>query len=267
MPDKRKKYYMEASLNYARTFGDHSVTGLALYNQEKRHYFESAFPDVPVAYQGFVSRLTYNFKNRYFAEFNLGINGSENFPVGQRFGVFPAYSVGWLLSDEPFMKPIKAISSFKFRASYGEVGSDRIGNNRFLYIPGNYVYFPQQYRGLFGEQSNISGGVNGIPGIQEGSAANLNVTWETARKTNIGFDSKYFKDKLSLVVDVFQEDRDNILTNMETLPGFLFPNFPHSWSVSPLTKSYTRPVNYAKVQNRGIEVELGWNDDIGKDFS
>lgn len=266
-PDKRKKYYFEASLNYARKFGNHNVTALALYNQEKRHYFESAFPDVPVAYMGFVSRLTYDFKSRYFAEFNVGINGSENFPVGQRFGTFPAVSAGWLLSDEPFMKPIKFISSFKFRASYGEVGSDRIGNNRFLYIPGNYVNFPQQYVGIFGEQNNIYGGANGIPAVQEGSAANKNVTWETARKTNIGFDSKFFKDKLSLVVDLFQENRDNILTNMETLPGFLYPNFPYNWAVVPYTKSYITPVNYAKVLNRGIEIELGWNDNIGKDFN
>jgi len=266
-PDKRKKYYIEGSLNYARTFGDHSVSGLALYNQEKRHYFESSFPDVPVAYMGFVSRLTYNFKNRYFAEFNIGINGSENFPVGQRFGVFPAYSGGWLVSDEPFMKQQKVISTLKLRASYGEVGSDRIGNNRFLYIPGNYVYFPNQYRGIFGEQNNIYGGANGTLGIQEGTAANNNVTWETAKKSNIGFDSKFFKDKLSLVVDLFQENRENILTNMETLPGYLFPNFPYQYSPVPQTKSYITPVNYAKVQNRGIEIELGWNDQIGKDFS
>lgn len=267
LPDKRKKYYFEGSLNYARTFGNHNVTALALYNQEKRHYFERAFPDVPVAYLGFVSRVTYNFKNKYFAEFNLGINGSENFPVGKRFGTFPATSVGWLLTDEPFMKPLKAISSFKFRASYGTVGSDRMGNNRFLYIPGNYVYFPNQYVGIFGEGNNISGGQNGIPSVQEGSAANKNVTWETAHKANFGFDSKFFKDRVSLVVDLFQENRDNILTNMETLPGFLFPNFPYTYDPVPYTKSYTTPVNYAKVQNRGIEVELGWNDNIGQDFS
>lgn len=266
-PDKRKKYYMEASLNYARTFGDHSVSALALYNQEKRNYFESSFPDVPVAYMGVVSRVTYNFKNRYFAEFNIGINGSENFPVGQRFGVFPAYSAGWLVSDEPFMKNVKAISTLKLRGSYGEVGSDRIGNNRFLYIPGNYVNFPYQYRGIFGEQNNIYGGPNGIQAVQEGTAANNFVTWETAKKTNLGFDSKFFKDRLSLVVDVFQENREDILTNMETLPGFLYPNFPYPFAPVPQTKSYTTPVNYAKVQNRGFEVELGWNDQIGSKFS
>jgi len=266
-PDKRKKSYMETSLNYARTFGNHNITALALYNQEKRHYFESAFPDVPVSYMGFVSRLTYNFDNRYFAEFNLGINGSENFPVGQRFGTFPAISAGWLLSDEAFMKNIAAISSLKLRASYGEVGSDRIGNNRFLYIPGNYVYFPAQYVGLFGEGNDIYGGAGGIRGIQEGAAANKNVTWETAKKTNLGIDSKFFNYRLSFVLDLFKENRDNILTNMETLPGFLFPNFPYSWSVVPLTKSYTTPVNYAKVENKGYEIELGWNDDLNKNFS
>ena len=267
-PDKRKKYYFEGSLNYARTFGDHSITALALYNQEKRYYFESSFTDVPVAYLGFVSRVTYNYKSRYFAEFNLGINGSENFPVGKRFGTFPAYSVGWLLSDEPFMKNIKAISSLKLRASYGEVGSDKIGNNRFLYIPGNYSYFPRtpstnNYQAIFGE----SNGVNIMPAIQEGANANTNVTWETAKKTNIGMDSKFFNDQLTLVVDVFQENRDNILTNLENVPpGFLFPTFNPTFS-QIVTTSYATPANYAKVQNTGLEVELGWNSNIGKDFN
>ena len=94
---KVKKQYFDFSFNYEKQFDDHFVTGLALYNQEKTHYQESSFPDVPHAYLGFVGRITYNYKNRYFSEFNIGINGSENFPRKTRFGVFPALSLAWLL--------------------------------------------------------------------------------------------------------------------------------------------------------------------------
>jgi TonB-linked SusC/RagA family outer membrane protein len=267
-PSKRKKYYLEASINYTRTFGKHSVTGLALYNQEKRHYFEGTYPDVPVAYMGFVSRLTYDYDNRYLAEFNLGINGSENFPIGKRFGKFPAFSLGWVASNESFLKDIKPVSFLKLRASYGVVGSDRIGGNRFLYIPGNYVDYPNVYRGYFGEKNIFSGGSGGIVPVQEGTAANQTVTWETARKLNLGLDGRFFNEQLNLSVDLFNENRDNILTRMETLPGYLFPTFPSigGGDEIPSVKTYLTPVNYAKVNNRGIEVELGWSNKPGRKF-
>jgi TonB-linked SusC/RagA family outer membrane protein len=265
---KRKKEYYEASLNYLKSFGDHTVSALALYNQQKTYYKEAQFRDVPHAYLGFVSRVTYNYKSKYFGEFNFGLNGSENFPEGKRFGKFPAFSGGWLLSEEAFMKNIKPISYFKIRGSVGLVGSDRIGNSRFLYIPGVYKTIHAKIGPYFGEPST---GAARIPGLQEGTAANNDVTWETALKSNIGIDSKFFNDKLSVTVDLFKENRDNILTTMQTYPLMSFP-YMGGPAVAPggpgwPTADYKTRVNYAQVENKGIEVELEWNGKIGSDFN
>lgn len=99
---KSRDWYMEAALNYSRKFGDHNVTGLVLYNQSKRYYPGGTYDDIPSAYVGFVGRATYDYKTRYMAEFNVGYNGSENFAPGKRYGLFPAGSIGWIVSEESF---------------------------------------------------------------------------------------------------------------------------------------------------------------------
>lgn len=122
---KSRDWYMEAALNYSRKFGDHNVTGLVLYNQSKRYYPGGTYDDIPSAYVGFVGRATYDYKTRYMAEFNVGYNGSENFAPGKRYGLFPAGSIGWIVSEESFFKPLKkVINYFKVRASVGMVGND-----------------------------------------------------------------------------------------------------------------------------------------------
>ena len=103
---KSRDWYMEAALNYSRKFGDHNVTGLVLYNQSKRYYPGGTYDDIPSAYVGFVGRATYDYKTRYMAEFNVGYNGSENFAPGKRYGLFPAGSIGWIVSEESFFKPL-----------------------------------------------------------------------------------------------------------------------------------------------------------------
>ena len=114
---KSRDWYMEAALNYSRKFGDHNVTGLVLYNQSKRYYPGGTYDDIPSAYVGFVGRATYDYKTRYMAEFNVGYNGSENFAPGKRYGLFPAGSIGWIVSEESFFKPLKkVINYFKVRA-------------------------------------------------------------------------------------------------------------------------------------------------------
>ncbi len=137
--DKRRKIYGELALDYNRSFGSHNVTGLLLYNQSKA-YAPTLTYKVPNAYLGMAARVTYNFKSRYLVEFNMGYNGSENFPEGKRFGWFPAYSLGWVASDEPFFPKNKYLTFLKVRGSYGEVGNDVTldifnGGSRFLYLP------------------------------------------------------------------------------------------------------------------------------------
>lgn len=100
---------MEAALNYKRDFGKHHVSGLVMYNQSITYYPSgpSAFLSIPRSYIGLVGRATYDYNTRYLLDVNMGYNGSENFAPGKRFGLFPAFSVGWIMSEEKFMKPVK----------------------------------------------------------------------------------------------------------------------------------------------------------------
>lgn len=102
---RSRDWYFEASLRYQRKFGNHNVGALALYNQSKKYYPED-YESIPTAYVGLVGRLTYDYCSRYLAEFNIGYNGSENFAPDKRFGTFPAGSIGYVLTEEPFGKRI-----------------------------------------------------------------------------------------------------------------------------------------------------------------
>ena len=259
--NKMRKNYLELSVNYARSFGGHTLTALALYNQSKSFFTESQNRDIPRSYLGFVSRVTYSYLNKYLAEFNFGLNGSENFPRGdgKRFGKFPAFSVGWVASDEAFMEPVSFVDHLKFRASYGMVGNDRIGGQRFLYVSGSFVNVPGAHTVYYGLPTSTSSYL----GLQEGRMANENITWEVAEKINLGIDSKLFKDQLSFNIDVFKENRSNILTFMATIPWMMMPNMQYGgtgWA----TGNIAPPANYAKVENKGYEIELGWDSKIGK---
>ncbi|MBE0654791.1 MAG: TonB-dependent receptor, partial [Bacteroidales bacterium] len=258
---KRIKEYFETSLNYSRYFGKHTFTGLALFNTEKRHFYMSTYPEVPNAYLGLVGRLTYNYDSRYFAEFNYGRNGSENFPEGKRFGNFPAYSVGWLMSEENFMKVLRFIDYFKIRGSYGKVGNDRIGDARFLYIEGPFVNYPDGYQIYFGEPGTPTSVL--FP-IQEGKPANEDVSWEIAHKANLGLDARFFKSRLGIVFDVFKERRSNILITPRTTPWFLFPEMGRIGNFS--VSNYLTSINYAEVANKGIELEAEWSSSLGEFF-
>ena len=123
---QRSRIYFEAGLNYSREFGDHAIGGLLLYNQSKE-FDPDLLYKIPSAYTGLVGRITYSYKDRYLAEFNAGYNGTENFAKGHRFGFFPAYSLGWVVSEEDFFPENKVVGFLKIRGSYGEVGNDKIG--------------------------------------------------------------------------------------------------------------------------------------------
>lgn len=247
--NKNRRLTGEFGFDYKRSFGNHNVTGLLLYNQQK-----SINPDytflVPSGYQSYVSRVTYDYKNRYLAEVNVAYNGTENFAPGNRFGLFPAYSLGWVASEEHFFPKNDIISFIKFRGSYGEVGNDQIGanfltsNNRFLYRPTAWTY-TGGYR--FGE---VATSYNLLVGAREGRASNPDLTWERAVKTNIGADMTFWKKNINFSVDVFQETRDNILASRRTVSTLIGVPIP--------------PQNLGRMQNRGYEFDFTLNQNIGK---
>jgi len=229
------KTYMEFALNYNRNFGKNEVTGLFLYNQNDYRYQA----DIPKRYQGIVGRATYNYDRRYFTELNFGYNGSENFAKGRRFALFPSLSLGWMLSNESFMKNQDLVELLKLRATYGEVGNDNYNGSRFLY-----------------ESSWIQGGgytfgsTNNQPGIYEGTYPNSLVTWERAKKYNVALEAGLKKQLLTMNLDIFFESRNDILTSYGTLA---------SWLAVDMAAA-----NLGKATNKGFELELKHRNNIGK---
>ena len=195
---RSRDWYMEVAMNYKRDFGDHHVSALAMYNQTMKYYPDSnpdEFKSIPRSYIGLVGRATYDWKTRYMVEMNVGYNGSENFAPGKRFGLFPAVSAGWVLTEENFMQPLKPwLSYFKLRASYGVVGNDRVsGNYRFLYLPDSYNPSTGSY--YFGNSISTA-----WQGAVESKIGNPDVTWETAAKQNYGVDAYFInRDRKSVV--------------------------------------------------------------------
>ncbi|MBV4359024.1 SusC/RagA family TonB-linked outer membrane protein [Pinibacter aurantiacus] len=246
-----RKLYLEAAVNYNRRFGDHTVSGLVLGNAQ-RYTANGMSYNVPSGLMGFVSRLTYNYKERYMVEGNLGINGTENFAPGKRFGVFPAVSAGWIVTNENFIPKNPWLTFLKIRGSYGEVGNDQIGGRRFFYLPNTWAYSSGATSGYNFGNSNGSTSNPKTNAYQEGALGNPNVTWERAQKSNIAADMKFISDKLSLSVSLFSEKRNNILVTSGVIPG--------TWGVP---SGNIPPVNVGRVSNKGYEIEAGWNDKIG----
>jgi len=240
------KTYLEGSLNYARNFGNHSVTGLLLGNMEDRIQSGDYIPYRSI---GMVTRLTYGYDRRYFGELNLGYNGSQNFARGKRFGLFPSLSAGWVISGEDFFSNLTEVVSFlKVRASYGMVGNDKIGGSRFMYT--------EEYstRNGWSAPSVPSFGLTGssVDIITLSRIANPNLTWEKANKFNFGFESNLFNGHLSTTFDAFLEYRRDILMDRNSIPLYL--------GVTPSS------ANIGETKNTGMELELKYRNKIGKDF-
>ena len=264
---KARDWYLEGSFNYSRVFGKHTVNALMLYNQSKQYYYSNiSYPDVPRSYVGLVGRVTYDYANRYMAEFNIGYNGSENFAPGRRFGTFPAGSIGWIISEEKFWKPISKIASFfKLRASWGLVGNDKtLDKIRFMYLADPYITgsyglvnnmsnWADTYGYLFGNaQSGTVQGTSSIAGAYESIKNNPDIGWEKAFKQDYGFDLYFFGDRFKTTFDYYREHRTDILVRDATVPSSIGFTMPYT--------------NAGETKAWGWELSLGYNDKIGKNF-
>ncbi|MDY3783679.1 MAG: TonB-dependent receptor [Candidatus Cryptobacteroides sp.] len=180
-------FYWEGALNYARDFGDHSVTGLVLFNQREKINTTT----FPYRTMGVVSRLTYNYKRKYLLEANLGYTGSEQFSPKNRFGLFPSVAVGYVISQEKWWKSAMPWwSKMKLRYSDGLVGNDQTSSR--------WLYYSSYSKGEF---------------ITEDAAANEVAQWETAHKRDLGIEMGWLKNRLTLNLDLFDEFRNNMLLN------------------------------------------------------
>lgn len=264
---KARDWYLEGSFNYSRVFGKHTVNALLLYNQSKQYYYSNdEYAAVPRSYVGLVGRATYDYANKYMAEFNIGYNGSENFAPGRRFGTFPAGSIGWIMSEEKFWKPLSKVASFfKLRASWGLVGNDKTADRiRFMYLADPYVTgsygttnnfsnWADSYGYLFGNaQSGTTSGTSAIAGAYESIKNNPDLGWEKAFKQDYGFDLYFLGDRLKTTFDYYREHRTDILVRDETVPSSIGFTMPYT--------------NAGETKSWGWELSLGYNDKIGKDF-
>ncbi|WP_293944695.1 MULTISPECIES: SusC/RagA family TonB-linked outer membrane protein [unclassified Sphingobacterium] len=231
-----RQFYLEGGVNYNKDFGKHNVTGMMIYNQ--RDYVDAFAGDfissIPFRLQGIAARGTWAYDDRYLAEVNLGYNGAENFKAGSRFGLFPSYGIGWIVSGEKFFDPIKqTVNFFKLRASYGKVGNSNIGGRRFGYlatVTGTNGY-------SFGQTTD-----NSYNGLDIGDYP-IDVTWEEANKANFGLEMKFLNNAISLTADYFLEDRTGIFLQRGDLPNY--------------TGIRNRPYgNLGAIFNRGIDGTL-----------
>lgn len=227
-----RKVYYAFQIDYARTFGLHSVTAMGAFNREDNargsefhHYRED-----------WVFRTTYNFDNRYFAEFNGAYNGSEKFGSNNRFEFFPSVSLGWRLSEEPFMRDISWIDQIKFRGSWGKVGDDSAGG-RWLYRD-SYSYDGNALMGM----TNPTATPYTFFAIS--SLGNPDISWEKVTKRNIGLDYGFVNGIVSGSVDVFSDKRTDIYISggNRAIPSYFGATAPGA--------------NLGAVDSKGYELEL-----------
>ena len=237
--------YLEGSLNYNRLFAEkHRVGALLLYNQKIHTNTQAGSGDAALPYknQGLAGRVTYAFKDTYFAEVNVGYNGSENFARGHRFGFFPAAAIGWMMSNEKWFEPItNTVDMLKLKASYGKVGNDDIGGQR------RWVYESSIVTGgnwQYGQSANQGG-----DGIRIGEVENLNASWEEALKLNVGIEFSLF-NKVKVQADYFREERTGIFLQRAGLPAI----------VGISTIPY---VNIGETLNQGFDSNIEYSQKIG----
>ena len=249
-----RKEYLEAELHYNRTFGDHIVGGVLKYSQDKtvntsENLEKNAIQAIERRHQGLAGRFTYGWKYRYFFDFNFGYNGSENFATGHQFGFFPAYSAAWNIAEEPIIKKILPwMNMFKLRYSYGKVGNDYL-SSRFPYL--STYKTEDKYGYYYGDIGTNSSTGAFYQGLTYSNFASTGITWEVAKKHDVGVDFSLFNDKFSGTVDYFHEQRDGIYMKRTYLP----------YSTGLL--EYSPYANVGSVLSRGFDGNIAYNQKLG----
>jgi TonB-linked SusC/RagA family outer membrane protein len=234
--DRRLMYQFQ--LNYARTFNDHSVSAMGLFKREE-FASGSMFKNFR---EDWVFRATYDFKSKYLFEVNGAYNGSEQFGPGYRFDFFPSVALGWVISNEKFFN-VSWMDKLKIRYSMGKIGDDKVSGSRWLYDS----QFAYGSRAILNE---ISNGVSPYYFYRQSVVGNPDIKWETALKTNFGFETAVLKNLLTLNFDYFTEDRTDVLLSgtQRNVPAFFGATPPSA--------------NLGHVKSKGFEIELGFNKKI-----
>lgn len=250
-----RRIYFQSYLDYNRSFGDHNVNGMFLWNIDQ--YDNNAPGDLiaslPRRKMGIAGRLSYDYARRYMVEFNAGYNGSENFAKGHRWGFFPSIAVGWNISQERFFQPLTdVVSNLKLRASYGLVGNDQLMENgslvRFIYMS-DITLQHDDVQFVTGDRQQIS-----LKGPMYTRYQNNDLTWEVGEKLNVGMDLQLF-NSLNIAMDVFREIRRDIFQKRASIPNYLG------------TANTSVYGNLAKVKNWGVDLSVDYGKQINKDLA
>ena len=241
-----RRFNYSAQLNYANTFGDHTVGAMGNFSREQY----ATGSTLPFYRENWVFRTTYDYARRYMLEYNGAYNGSEKFAPEYRFAFFQSGAVGWMLSEEPLIKSLdlKWLDMLKLRASYGQIGDDNI-SGRWLYVD------TWNYGGAFNQAlTGINPTVSPYKWYYESQVGNPNVHWEVATKLDIAADYTLFEGAISGSVDFFSENRSNILLDgsRRSVPSYYGATAPTA--------------NLGEVETRGYELQLRWNKPINFDW-
>ncbi|TKG89862.1 SusC/RagA family TonB-linked outer membrane protein [Puteibacter caeruleilacunae] len=246
-----RRIYFQTYLDYTRKFGLHDVNAMLLYNQDQynNNKVSSLMSSLPKRKQGLAARVSYGYDNKYMFEVNLGYNGSENFAKNHRWGFFPSVAAGYNVSREEFFKPLSnVVTNLKIRASYGLVGNDNIGGERFVYLSDIDLTGSGKYRTGYGSTTRE------LAGPKYKRYRNDKITWEVGKKLNIGVDLQLFRD-LNIVLDVFRENREDIFQERGTIPNYLGTSE---------TKVFG---NYAAVRNQGFDLAIDYGKVLNEDWT
>ncbi|WP_418661436.1 SusC/RagA family TonB-linked outer membrane protein [Bacteroides ilei] len=239
-----RKLYYSFQLDYDRQFGDHEVTALGLFSRLK----EAQGSVFPIYREDWVFRVTYNYAMRYFFEANGAYNGSEKFGPNYRFAFFPSLSLGWMLSEEKFMKKLEFLDMLKIRGSWGRVGDDSVVApwQRFS-DTGRFLYKDQWLNSGNAVMGTVSPDNSPYTFWQMTKLGNPNISWETVEKRNIGVDYAFLNGLIAGSVDVFNDTRTHILVDggSRAIPSYFGATAPRA--------------NLGKVNSHGYELELRLN--------
>ena len=247
-----RKEIFEAELHYDRGFKEHHVGGIIKFNQDSQVFTVDTGDDIKKGiarrHLGLAGRVSYNWNYRYFADFNFGYNGSENFADGHRFGFFPAVSAAWNIAEEPIIKKnLKWMNMLKIRYSFGKVGNDalKIGDTEYRFP---YLYTIGSGDGYEWGDYNYS---KSYSGMTYTDLASNYATWEVATKHDLGVDLALFNDKFTATVDYFHEQREGIWMERKYLPGIV--------GVSSNPRA-----NVGKVLSEGFDGNFTYRERINK---
>lgn len=243
-----RNLYYELSASYNKKISKHELSGLFLFNRREFVESQNRTVKVPSLRESWVGRATYNYDGRYLFEVNGSYTGVNKFARGKRFGFFPSVAIGWVITQESFMKNSEAwLDLFKIRYSYGQAGDDQ-GSPPFIFLPRLEPNNNDNFKSFYGNDKQTNGSQ-----IIEQRPPTVGATWETSTKQNLGIELGFLKRRLTSTIDFFSERRTDIFMTRRAISVFFGSGVPEA--------------DIGETKSHGVDIELGWQDDISDKLS